>query len=165
MHCSRVFRSSAPSDLLPSSPGGARQAPLRVNAAALDQWNGGSAPVAECRIGGAVRQGYRPPAHPEGTLPGPVRSQGRVARCVIQNWPHVLSAPRRASAGFLERASHRAQRDPSRSAAASTFAAGAARRGPAAGQRVTSPRSSRAGNPLDKRVHSCVLACCKDQAA
>jgi hypothetical protein len=32
----------------------------------------------------------------EGTLPGPVRSQGMVARCVIQNWSHVLSAPRRA---------------------------------------------------------------------
>ena len=29
-------------------------------------------------------------------LPGPVRSQGRAARCVIQNWPHVLSASRRA---------------------------------------------------------------------
>jgi hypothetical protein len=32
----------------------------------------------------------------EGTVPGPVRFQGRVARCVIQNWSHVLSAPRRA---------------------------------------------------------------------
>ena len=39
-------------DLLPSWPGGARQAPLRVNAAALDQGNGGSAPVAECHIEG-----------------------------------------------------------------------------------------------------------------
>ena len=68
-----------------------------MNAAALDQWNGGSAPVAECRTEGAVRQGNRPARHiPEGTLPGPVRSQGRVARCVIQNWSHVLSAPRRA---------------------------------------------------------------------
>jgi len=68
-----------------------------VNAAALDQWNGGSAPVAECRTEGAVRQGNRPARHiPEGTLPGSVRSQGRVARCVIQNWSHVLSAPRRA---------------------------------------------------------------------
>ncbi len=58
-----------------------------MNAAALDQWNGGSAPVAECRTEGAVRQGNRPPGtSPEGTLPGPVRSQGRVARCVIQNW-------------------------------------------------------------------------------
>jgi hypothetical protein len=53
--------------------------------------------VAECRTEGAVRQGNRPARHiPEGTLPGSVRSQGRVARCVIQNWSHVLSAPRRA---------------------------------------------------------------------
>ena len=68
-----------------------------MNSAALDQWNGGSAPVAECRTEGAVRQGSRSARHiPEGTLPGLVRSQGRVARCVIQNWSHVLSAPRRA---------------------------------------------------------------------
>jgi hypothetical protein len=42
------------------------------------------------------------------------------------------------------------------------------RPGPAASQRVTSPRRPPglpAANPLDKRVHSCVLACCKDQAA
>ena len=65
-----------------------------MNAAALDRWNGGSAPVAECRTEGAVRQGNRSARHiPEGTLPGPVRSQGRVARYVIQNWSHVLSAP------------------------------------------------------------------------
>lgn len=45
-----------------------------------------------------VLSGRESPARhiPEGTLPGPVRSQGRVARCVIQNWSHVLSAPRRA---------------------------------------------------------------------
>ena len=92
MHCSRVFRSSAPSDLLPSSPHGRLSGTARVNAAALDQWNGGSAPVAECRTEGAVRQGNRPARHiPEGTLPGSVRSQGRVARCVIQNWSHVLT--------------------------------------------------------------------------
>ena len=63
-----------------------------MNTAALDLWNGGSAPVAECRTEGAVRQGRSPARHiPEGTLPGPVRSQGRVARCVIQNWSHVLA--------------------------------------------------------------------------
>jgi hypothetical protein len=34
--------------------------------------------VAECRTEGAVWQGNRPARHiPEGTLPGPVRSQGR----------------------------------------------------------------------------------------
>jgi hypothetical protein len=97
VHCSRVFRSSAPSDLLPSRRAGARQVPPKVNAAALDQWNGGSAPVAECRTEDAAQAGKSPARHiPEGTLPGPVRSQGRVARCVIQNWSHVLSAPRRA---------------------------------------------------------------------
>jgi hypothetical protein len=31
--------------------------------------------------------------HPEDMRLGPVRSQGRAARCVIRNWPHVLSAP------------------------------------------------------------------------
>jgi len=97
VHCSRVFRSSAPSDLLPSSPRGRPSGTARVNAAALDQWNGGSAPVAECRTEGAVRQGNRPARHiPEGTFAGAGRSQGRAARCVIQNWPHVLSASRRA---------------------------------------------------------------------
>jgi hypothetical protein len=46
---------------------------------------------------GCCPAGKSPARHiPEGTLPGPVRSQGRVARCVIQNWSHVLSAPRRA---------------------------------------------------------------------
>jgi len=53
--------------------------------------------VAECRTEDAAQAGKSPARHiPEGTLPGPVRSQGRVARCVIQNWSHVLSAPRRA---------------------------------------------------------------------
>jgi hypothetical protein len=96
VHCSQVFRSSVPSDLLPSSPAGAGQAPFRMNAAALDQGNGGSAPVAECHIEGAVRQSFARRRIREDTVPGPVRSQGRVARCVIQNWSHVLSAPRRA---------------------------------------------------------------------
>jgi hypothetical protein len=96
VHCSQVFRSSVPSDLLPSSPAGACQAPFRMNAAALDQGNGGSAPVAECHIEGAVRQSFARRHIRGDTLPGSVRSQGRIARCVIQNWSHVLSAPRRA---------------------------------------------------------------------
>ena len=97
MHCSRVFRSSAPSDLLPSSPCGRPSGTARVNAAALDhmEWGvgpGGGVPHRRC-----CPAGKSPARHtPEGTLPGPVRSQGRVARCVIQNWSHVLSAPRRA---------------------------------------------------------------------
>ncbi len=44
--------------------------PLRVNAAALDQWNGGSAPVAECRTEGAVRQRYCPPGTSRKARPG-----------------------------------------------------------------------------------------------
>jgi len=86
VHCSRVFRSSAPSEHLPSSRG--RRS---VDAAALDQWNGGSAPE-----GRATSTELPDRADLEGMLPGPVRSQGRIARCVIQNWSHVLSAPRRA---------------------------------------------------------------------
>src|SRR4051812_48331203 len=53
VHCSRVFRSSVPSELVPSSPNGRGPG---VNTAALDQRNGGSAPVARCRTEGAVRQ-------------------------------------------------------------------------------------------------------------
>ena len=66
-----------------------------VDTAALDQGNGGSAPVRRARSQNCPAGNYRQ-AHLEGMLPGPVRFQGRVARCVIQNWPHVLSAPRRA---------------------------------------------------------------------
>lgn len=54
-----------------------------MNAAALDQWNGGSAPVAECRTEGAVRQGNRPARHiPEGTFAGagPLSGEGRTMR-------------------------------------------------------------------------------------
>jgi hypothetical protein len=94
VHCSRVFRSSAPSDLLPSRRAGARQVPPKVNAAALDQWNGGSAPVAECRTEDAAQAGKSPARHiPEGTLPGPVRSQGRVARCD----PELVARAQRAA--------------------------------------------------------------------
>jgi hypothetical protein len=47
--------------------------------------------VAECRTEDAAQAGKSPARHiPEGTLPGPVRSQGRVARYVIQNWSRAL---------------------------------------------------------------------------
>jgi hypothetical protein len=75
VHCSRVFRSSAPSEPLPSSPGGRLGRRTTVDAVALDQWNGGSAPVR--RATSTVLPGR---ADLEGMLPGPVRSQGRVAR-------------------------------------------------------------------------------------
>ena len=57
----------------------------------------GVGPGGEVPHRGCCPAGKSPARHiPEGMLPGPVRSQGRVTRCVIQNWPHVLSAPRRA---------------------------------------------------------------------
>ena len=96
MHCSRVFRSSVPSDLLPSSPGGAHQALVRMDAAALDQREWGVGPGGRCHIEGAVRQRFARRHIREDTLPGPVRSQGEGRRCVIRNWSHVLSAPRHA---------------------------------------------------------------------
>jgi hypothetical protein len=83
VHCSRVFRSSAPSDLLPSSPGGRRQEPPRVNAAALDQWNGGSAPVQECRTEGCRPAGKSPARHIPGRHvagAGPLSGEGRTTR-------------------------------------------------------------------------------------
>ena len=94
MHCSRVFRSSAPSDLLPSSPCGRPSGTARVNAAALDQmeWGvgpGGGVPHRRC-----CPAGKSPARHiPEGTLPGPVRSQGRVARCD----PELVARAQRAA--------------------------------------------------------------------
>ena len=82
MHCSRVFRSSAPSDLLPSSPGGRPSGTAQGECGSTRSMEWGVGP------GGRVSMA--------GRLPGPVRSQGRVARCAIQNWSHVLSAARRA---------------------------------------------------------------------
>jgi hypothetical protein len=58
-----------------------------VDAAALDQWNGGSAPVRR-----ATSTDLPGKADLDGMLLGPVRSKG-VARCVIRNWSHVLTAP------------------------------------------------------------------------
>ena len=81
MHCSRVFRSSVPSDPVPSSPGERPAAPRTVNTAALVQWNGGSASVAKCRI-----QGVPGKICPPGTLrrhvagAGPLSGEGRTMR-------------------------------------------------------------------------------------
>ena len=71
MPCSRVFRSSAPSERLPSSRGRRLGRRATVDAAALDQWNGGSAPVRR-----ATSTGLPSWADLEGMLSGPVRSQG-----------------------------------------------------------------------------------------
>jgi len=95
VHCSRVFRSSAPSDLLPSSPGGrpSGAAPGECGSTRSMEW--GVGPGREVSHRGCCPAEILPAGHiGEGTLPGPVRSQGEVARCVIQNWSHVLSAPR-----------------------------------------------------------------------
>ena len=82
MHCSRVFRSSAPSDLLPSSPRGRPSGTARVNAAALDQWNGGSAPVAECRTEVLPGREIARQAHPGRRVAGagPLSGEGRTMR-------------------------------------------------------------------------------------
>ena len=45
MHCSLVFLSSVLSEHLPSSPGRRSGRRATVDAAVLDQWNGGSAPI------------------------------------------------------------------------------------------------------------------------
>jgi hypothetical protein len=50
--------------------------------------------VAECRTEDAAQAGKSPARHiPEGTLPGPVRSQGRVARCD----PELVARAQRAA--------------------------------------------------------------------
>ena len=97
MHCSRVFRSSAPSDLLPSSPGGCRSGTAQGERGSTRSMEWGVGPGGEVSHRGCCPAEIWPAGHIlEGTLAGPVRFQGRVARCVIQNWSHVLSAPRRA---------------------------------------------------------------------
>src|SRR5881392_2537669 len=81
VHCSRVFRSSAPSDLLPSSPSGRPSGTAQGECGSTRsmEWGvgpGGGVPHRRC-----CPAGKSPARHiPEGTLPGPVRSQGRVAR-------------------------------------------------------------------------------------
>src|SRR5208283_2070042 len=68
-------------DLLPSSPGERLAAPRTVTTAALVQWNGGSAPVAKCRI-----EGVSGKICPPGTLrrhvsgAGPLSGEGPTMR-------------------------------------------------------------------------------------
>jgi hypothetical protein len=97
VHCSRVFRSSAPSDLLPSSPGGRPSGTAQGECGSTRSMEWGVGPGGGVPHRGCCPAGKSPARHiPEGTLPGPVRSPGRVARRVIQDWSHMLSAPRRA---------------------------------------------------------------------
>jgi hypothetical protein len=88
VHCSQVFRSSGPSDLLPSSPG---RCPSRTA-----QGESGSTRSKEWGVGPGGRVSHRgccpaeisPAGHiREDTLPGPVRSQGRVAQVPFQQVP------------------------------------------------------------------------------
>ena len=90
MPCSRVFRSSAPSEHLPSSPGGRRGRRATVDAAVLNQGKWGVGPGAACHIDRVARQG-RSGRHAAGA--GPL--WGRAAGRVIQDRSRVLGAPRR----------------------------------------------------------------------
>ncbi len=81
MHCLRVFRSSVPSDLLPSSPGRRPSwaAQGECGSTRSTEWGvgpGGAVSYRRCRPAGKSPAGLIG----EGMLPGPVRSQGRVAR-------------------------------------------------------------------------------------
>jgi hypothetical protein len=79
VRCSLVFLSSVQSEQLPFSPGSRSGQRAEVNAAVLDQWNGGSAPIR--RVTPKVLSGREAirGQQPDGTQPGPVRSHGRVA--------------------------------------------------------------------------------------
>ena len=86
MPCSQAFRSSAPSEHLPSSRGGRFGRRARVGAAAQDQWNGGSASVRR-----ATSTELPDRVGLEGVLPRPVRSRGFLDRdeCVQEGQiPH-----------------------------------------------------------------------------
>ena len=85
MHCSRVFRSSAPSDLLPSSPCGRPSGTAQGEYGGTRSMEWGVGPGGGVPHRGCCPAGKSPARHiPEGTLPGPVRSRGRVTQCVIQ---------------------------------------------------------------------------------
>ncbi len=97
MHCSQVFRSSVPSDLLPSSPGRCPSGATQGECGSTRSREWGVGPGGRVSHRGCCPAEILPVRHiREGTFPGPVRSPGRVARCVIQNWSHVLRVPRRA---------------------------------------------------------------------
>jgi hypothetical protein len=77
--CLREFRSSAPSDLLPSSPGGR---PSGECGGTRSKENGGSAPVAECRTEDLPGWEIARQAHPgrHGAGAGPLSEAGRTMR-------------------------------------------------------------------------------------
>jgi len=97
VHCSRVFRSSVRSDLLPPSPGrrpsGATQG--ECGSTRSREWGVGPGGRVSHR-GGCPAEISPRRAHPRRHVAGAGPLSGEVARCVILNWSHVLSAPRHA---------------------------------------------------------------------
>jgi hypothetical protein len=96
VHCSRVFRSSVPSDALPSSPCERPSGNAQGEHSITRSMEWGVGPGGGVPHRGGCPAGTSVAGHIlGGTWPGPVRSQGRVARCVIQKW--VARAQRAAT--------------------------------------------------------------------
>ena len=81
MHCSRVFRSSAPSDHLPPHEAGA-PAPGQGGRGSTRSTEWGVGPGAACHIDSAARQGHCPPGVPgrHASGAGPLSGEGRTMR-------------------------------------------------------------------------------------
>jgi hypothetical protein len=97
VHCSRVFRSSVPSDALPSSPCERPSGNAQGEHGITRSMEWGVGPGGGVPHRGGCSAGTSIAGHIlEGTLPGSVRSQGRVTVRDPELGSHVLSAPRRA---------------------------------------------------------------------
>ncbi len=97
MHCSRVFRSSVRSDLLPSSPGRRPSGATQGECGSTRSMKWGVGPGGRVSHRGGCPAEISPRwAHPRRHVAGAGPLSGEVARCVILNWSHVLSAPRHA---------------------------------------------------------------------
>jgi len=191
VHCSRVFRSSAPSDLLPSSPGRCRSGTAQGECGSTRSMEWGVGPGGGVPHRGCCPAGRSPARHiPEGTVPGPVRSQGEGPPDLVAGAQHAAIRLECTRADISEfspsgragssRPRLRSRRLPEQALAASASASASssaevprpvpeqlASWPPSTNQPTRRVAASLSGpaNPLDKRVHSCVLACCKDQAA
>jgi hypothetical protein len=88
VHCSQVFRSSGPSDLLPSSPGRCPSGTAQGESGSTRSKEWGVGPGGRVSHRGCCPAEISPAGHiREDTLPGPVRSQGRVAQVPFQQVP------------------------------------------------------------------------------